>query len=144
MRKRIITMLLLGVLSASALAQEGEADRRQIIWLTPAERALVLAEMRQFLQAWQGMLDALSKEDFAALARHARSMGRAAQQGVPQTLREKLPEPFMKLGGETHAAFDSIAQDAEAMEDVSLTLQQMAEQGARCVACHSAWRLEAR
>ena len=117
-------------------------DDREAVVLAPAERVLILTEMRGFLQALQQMTDALSREDFTAAAQAARKVGRAAQQGVPSGLKQKLPKPFMQLGGATHAAFDQWALDAESMEDVSLSLRQMGRLMNNCVACHARYRLE--
>ncbi|WP_294946052.1 hypothetical protein [Sulfurivirga sp.] len=126
------------VLSGMARAE----DARTPIVLGNDERAMVLKEMREFLDALRKMNAALAEENFAAAAQAARKVGRAAQQQVPPGLKKKLPRDFMQLGGATHAAFDRWAMDAETMEDVSLSLKQMGRLMNNCVACHARYRIE--
>jgi len=59
------------------------SDGRTAILLDPGERDLVLAEMRAFLQATQGVLVAATKSDPAGAAAAARGVGAAAQGGGP-------------------------------------------------------------
>ena len=138
MKQRIVALVLAGTVF-SGLAQA--EDTRTPIVLTADERAMVLKEMREFLDALRKMNEALAEEDFTAAAQAARKVGRAAQQQVPEGLKKKLPEAFMRLGGATHAAFDQWAMDAETMEDVSLSLKQMGQLMNNCVACHAQYRL---
>jgi len=129
---------LLGMVQGSAHAA---ADPRTPIHLNPQERALILKEMRAFLDTIGQINLALADEKFAEAARLARKMGKAAQQGVPEGLKKKLPKPFMQLGGQTHAAFDQWAMDAESMEDMSLSLKQLGLLMQKCTACHAQYRL---
>ncbi len=130
-----VFFMIMGVSAANA------ADNRTPIHLSAEERALTLQEMRGFLDTIGQMTFLLADEKFAEAARLARKMGKAAQQGVPEGLKKKLPKPFMQLGGQTHAAFDRWAMDAESMEDVSLSLRQLGRLMQKCTACHAQYRL---
>ena len=138
MKQRIIALVLAGTVFSGLVQAE---DTRTSIVLTADERAMVLKEMREFLDALRKMNAALADENFTAAAQAARKVGRAAQQQVPPALKKKLPKAFMQLGGATHAAFDQWAMDAETMEDVSLSLKQMGRLMNNCVACHAQYRL---
>lgn len=120
---------------------ETAADGRTAVLLDPPERAVVLGEMRQFLQGVQGMLEASERNDAQAIAKIARPLGMAAAQHVPAGLAAKLPLEFKTLGHGVHADFDRIAMDAEAMSDVHLSLKQLGETMKKCVACHASYRV---
>lgn len=120
---------------------ETAADGRTAVLLDPPERAVVLGEMRQFLQGVQGMLEASERNDAQAIAKIARPLGMAAAQHVPAGLAAKLPLEFKTLGHGVHADFDRIAMDAEAMSDVHLSLKQLGETMKKCVACHASYRI---
>jgi hypothetical protein len=75
-------------------------DGRVAIQLTPAERDLVLSEMRTFLDSVQQITQGVANNDLNAAAKAAHIVGRAAQQSVPGTLIGKLPLEFKKMGFE--------------------------------------------
>jgi len=116
-------------------------DRREAVVLEPAERALILAEMRGFLSAVQAIAAGVARDDPAAIAQAARPHGMAAAGAVPATVVAKLPIGFKQIGHGVHHAFDRIAIDAETMGDSRLTLSQLAETLGRCVACHNIYQL---
>jgi hypothetical protein len=123
-------------------AQAAE-DTRSPLLLSADERGHVLAEMRGFLIAVHAVLQAVQKDDTAAIAQAARKAGRAAAHAVPAGLRDKLPMQFKKLGSDTHQRFDQLAMDAESLGDVSHSLQQLTELMGNCLACHDLYRIEA-
>lgn len=118
------------------------ADGRTAIVLESGERALILAEMRAFVESIQQITAGLSREDMQAVAEAARLSGRAAQQQVPVPLMGKLPLTFKQLGLDTHQQFDQLALDAEQLGDPAHSLQQLGRLMQNCVACHAAYRLE--
>ena len=118
-------------------------DNRVAIQLTPGEKDLVLAEMRAFLASVQQITHGVATRDTQLIAASARTVGRAAQQGVPGSLMGKLPLEFKQLGLNTHEKFDLLALDAEQLEDETHSLAQLGELMQNCVACHATYRLEA-
>ncbi len=119
------------------------SDGRTAILLNGGERDLVLSEMRAFLETAQQITDAIAKDDMATVAKSARAVGHAAQQGVPGSLMGKLPMPFKRMGLDTHSKFDELAADAEQLGDGNHALGQLSTLMQNCVACHSAYRIEA-
>ncbi len=117
-------------------------DGRTTILLDDNERNLVLAEMRAFLTSVQKINQGLAQGDMALVAEYARKAGKAAQGEVPGTLVGKLPLPFKKLGGDTHAKFDQLAMDADDLGDRDHTLEQLSTLMQNCVACHEAYRID--
>lgn len=116
-------------------------DGREAIVLEPAERDLVLAEMRMFLASVQKITQAVAAEDMLAVTKAAREVGLAAQQDVPGSLMGKLPLAFKKSGFDTHSKFDALALDAEQLGDPNHALQQLSTLMNNCVACHSAYQI---
>ena len=144
-----IIVLLLGVIAVMAYTflVAGKTvpadDRRTAIVLEPAERSLVLTEMRGFLIAVQAITEAVTRNDAKAIAAAARPMGMAAAGGVPATLAAKLPLEFKQLGHSVHEDFDRIALDIEAMGDVKHAHTQLSETLKKCVACHALYQITA-
>jgi hypothetical protein len=118
------------------------SDGRTAILLAPAERDLVLTEMRGFLASVRDITAASAAQDPAAMAAAARRSGMAATQGMPLSLMGKLPLAFKRLGLDTHQRFDQLAMDVAQMADTSLGMTQLADLLGNCVACHAAYRFE--
>ena len=117
-------------------------DERAAIQLNKNERALVLSEMRVFLESVQGITEGLASDDMDSVVKAARQSGNSAQRAVPGSLVGKLPLGFKKLGFATHAKFDELALDAEQLGDGGHSLTQLSSLLENCVACHSAYKFE--
>ena len=141
----ILAVLLLGTVYKFMIegSTRASTDNRLAIQLTAGEKDLVLAEMRAFLASVQQITQGVSSKDMQLIASSARTVGLAAQQGVPGSLMGKLPLSFKKLGRDTHAQFDLLALDAEQLEDEEHSLSQLGALMQNCVACHATYRLEA-
>ncbi len=141
----LLLVLGLGVLGYKLIVvgdTRPAADGRTAILLSPGERDLVLTEMRAFLQAVQGIVQAVGAGDPAAAAQAARAVGAAAAAEVPVSLMAKLPLGFKQLGMATHGAFDQLALDAESLGDLGHTQGQLAALLGNCVACHATFRID--
>lgn len=142
----VLVLLLLVTVMAYKFILSGEvvqtADGREAIVLEPAERRLVLGEMRAFLESVQAIAEGVSNDDMASVVKAAKAMGTAAQQGVPGALVRKLPLNFKQLGFETHGKFEQLALDAEQLGDKGHALNQLAELLQNCTACHAMYRFE--
>lgn len=117
------------------------SDTRQALVLKPAERDLVLAEMRMFLSSVQKITSAVGTENMQEIIKAARDVGAKAQPPTPESLAKKLPLNFKKLGRDTHKKFDLLALDAEDLGDPQHSLQQLSELMNNCVACHSTYKI---
>lgn len=132
-----LTLLILFSTINTAIAQK---DARQAITLTEEERSLVLIEMRNFLSSVQEITMALSKGDMQQVSKSAKKMGMSEQEGMPESVRKKLPMEFKMLGMKTHKAFDQLAMDAKEMEDKQQALEQLGTLMANCVSCHASFK----
>ena len=138
MRKtRMIVACLL--ISTSAIA--ADMDNRQTLTLTEGQRSHVLEEMRALLSGTRDILAALSTDDMAAVSRYARPLGLGMAHKAEDHLKSVLPREFMQLGMSVHQDFDQIAADAESRKDSKLTLRQLSDVMAKCVACHDAYQI---
>lgn len=115
-------------------------DGRLAVHLSKDERNALLLEMRTWLQNSQGILAAVSTNDFAAAAKIAKTSGMAAETDVPGTLFRKIPLEMKKLGFDTRQKFDEIAIDAERLKDSQHTIKQLSTAMNNCIACHATYR----
>ena len=134
----IIACLLI---STSAIA--ADKDSRQILALSEAQRCHVLEEMRALLSGTRNILAALSTDDMASVSKSARPLGLGMAHKAEDHLKGVLPKEFMQLGMSLHQDFDQIAVDAESKKDPKLTLRQLSDAMAKCVACHDAYQIRA-
>lgn len=118
------------------------ADNRAVLALTAAERALLLEEMHLFLDGVQKITGALGRQDMPAVAEAARGLGQKAAHGVPAALRAKLPQEFRQLGFSVHSDFDQMALDADNLQDVSVSLNQLSTTLQKCAACHATYQIQ--
>jgi len=122
---------------------EASADGRVGIVVSPAERALVLEEMRGLLEAVQTIIVANNAGDLNTVAIAGRIVGRANMDPTSAEFAARLPMGFRKLGMDTHQRFDKLALSTEQFESTELVSQQLGELMGNCVACHRAYRLAA-
>ena len=139
------------LVAAPVLAHDGHShdaadhanlkDERRVLALAPAERAMILLEMRQFLNGIQVMTDALSRDDLKTVAQAARPLGSQATHEVPNSLKAKLPKEFKQLAFAVHGGFDQLALDAESLGDTKHTQKQLGGILQNCVACHNMFQI---
>jgi hypothetical protein len=122
MKTRCFLFITLLVCVSATIAEE--RDTRTVVQLLPQHRALVLAEMRQFLSGLQQISEALSRDDMGTVASIARALGSPMTQHMDPDLRQAIPEGFRKLGFSVHGDFDQIALDAEDLGDPMYGLLQ--------------------
>ncbi|MXS85688.1 hypothetical protein ABO04_07155 [Nitrosomonas sp. HPC101] len=139
--KKSVAIIAYSLLATAAFA--GDQDDRQTLNLSEAQRGHVLKEMRALLSGTQNILAALSKDDMAAVARHARPLGTnmAHKAEDHDHLKDVLPKEFMRLGMSLHQDFDQIASDAESKKDPKLTLRQLSDSMSKCTACHESYQI---
>ena len=117
-------------------------DGREVIWLQPHQRDLVLTEMRAFVESVRDITEALGTNDVEKFQTSALNVGLAAQQGVPLDMMKALPLPFKKLGMSTHKKFDELAAHAEQGASNEELLMELSQLMNNCVACHAAYQLQ--
>lgn len=118
------------------------ADRRQAVVVPEAARQTVLSEMRQMLEALNGVLAASVPFDRAAVREAALSGGTRIAVDMDPAMAERLPDAFVQLGTSTHRDFDALAEAVGAGASRDTVLSRLAALTARCVSCHATYRLE--
>lgn len=123
------------------------SDGRTEVLLAPAEREQILAEMRQLLQAIDGILDGMAEPDRTEGAQRIAAAARAAGMGmaadVNPILMAKLPLPFKQMGMSVHRDFDGIAARAAQGAPGDAIVRDLAGITKRCTTCHGLYRLTA-
>ena len=115
-------------------------DGRQTVLVSKDERNLLLHEMRGLLEASQGILAAVSKNDFDAVSKLARASGMSVAAAGPESVLRKLPAEMKVLGFDTHRKFDDIAADAEKFRDERRVIEKLSVLMSNCIACHATYR----
>lgn len=118
-------------------------DERMAVVLAPAERDLVLGEMRSLLTGVHGILRGLNANDMKLVAESARSVGMKAAVDVNPALMAKLPLEFKQLGMSVHHSMDDLATAAEAGKPANEIMGMLTDTMSRCIGCHAAWQLQA-
>lgn len=138
-----VLLIVIGALVYKFLVAGSTAkgdDGRTMIVLEPAERALVLREMRGFVAGLQQITVGLAGDDMKAVAAASRDLGAGKAHDVPAGLMGKLPLEFKKLAFATHGGFDTLATDADAGIPSRRALEHMSGILSNCVACHSLYQ----
>ena len=116
-------------------------DQRRPLVLEESEREVILEEMRGFLLAVQGIVQAVQEEDMELAADHAHAVGTVAAAAAPASLAAKLPMEFKMLGRATHQAFDTLAMDARSLGDGTHALEQLGRLMNNCISCHANFQI---
>ena len=117
-------------------------DGREASVLTQSEKDLILTEKRGMLSAVRDTIAAANSGDMDADKEATHRVGMDETQQVPPQLILKLPLDFKQLGFAAHAGFDEVSQAAETGS--AAVLGKLAENMARCVSCHDAYKLTVR
>ena len=153
MKYRMIAWVSLGlwVVTAAVVAvlfvrgsTAPSTDGRRAILLSPAERDLVLGEMRAMLGSVQGIMQGVNANDLRQAAAAARASGMQAAVDINPALMAKLPLEFKQLGMSVHHGFDDLAAAVEkGVADRDDVLRRVGTQLSACVGCHAAYRIAA-
>lgn len=138
----LLVSIWIGIFPISAISSD--PDTRHIIPLNMMQRHHLLSEMRALLEGMQAILQSLAKQDMAAIARHARSLGTAMPHTGERHLHEILPERFVTMGMQVHREFDQIAAEAETSQHLETILQQLSSITRICSECHAAYQIRLR
>ncbi len=136
----LMTVAVLGFFFVRGWTSE-TTDQRIAIHLAPAERDLVLGEMRQMLHSVHNLVTGLSAGDPKIMEQAARASGMAMAADVNPILVAKLPLAFKQQGMSVHRDFDALADTIARGADQATVLRDFTGITARCVGCHTAYRL---
>jgi hypothetical protein len=118
-------------------------DQRTAIILAPAERELILGEMRLLLKAVHGVVTGLSttEVDRTGIENAARAAGVAMAADVNPAVMAKLPLPFKQMGMSIHRDMDALADAVVQKETPQQILGRLSSMTARCTTCHDMFQL---
>jgi len=136
----LVSAVVFGVFFVRGWTSES-ADHRIAIYLAPAERDLVLGEMRQMLLSVHSLVTGLSAGDRKIMEQAARASGMGMAADVDPVIMAKLPLTFKQQGMSVHRDFDALADSIANGADQSTLLRNFTGITARCVGCHTAYRL---
>lgn len=137
----VLTMGLMVALFVQGHTRPGTDGRTEII-LAPAERDLVLAEMRHLLKAVHGVVTALSgpEQNFKAAEGAARAVGMHMAADFNPAIMVKLPLAFKQMGMSIHKDMDHLADGIAQGESSVQILNRLSSMTARCTTCHDMYR----
>ncbi len=139
----VVTIVAGGWFFVRGWTVPGTDGRMQIV-LAPAERDLILGEMRMLLKAVHGVVTGLGGQDQAAdrtqIEQAARSAGMGMAADVNSALMAKLPLPFKQIGMSIHKDMDALADAVVQKETPQQILQRLSSMTARCTTCHDMYR----
>ena len=142
----IVTIGVVGWYFVQGWTTESTDGRTQIV-LAPAERDLILGEMRMLLKAVHGVVTGLAGQDQEAnraqMEQAARSAGMDMAADVSPALMAKLPLPFKQMGMSIHQDMDTLADAIVQKETPQQILQRLSSMTARCTTCHDLYRFSA-
>jgi hypothetical protein len=117
-------------------------DKRQTIPVSAVDRHHLLYEMRTMLHGLLNIQRALARHDMAGVALQATEMGGLVDK-LPNTLRARMPEPFMMLGEGLKRSFAGLASAAAAKDEAAIQVA-LAEALSYCSGCHDTYRFHER
>ena len=142
----IVTIGVAGWFFVQGWTTPGTDGRTEII-IAPAERALILGEMRMLLKAVHSVVTGLAGQDQEAsrsqIEQAARTAGMGMAEDVNPALMAKLPLPFKQMGMSIHHDMDALADAIVNKETAPQILQRLSSMTARCTACHDMYRFSA-
>lgn len=138
----VVIIAAMGYKFIVAGSVEKADDGRLAVILEPAERALMLREMREFVVGLQAVADGLARDDMKVVAEASRAMGTTRTHDVPVAMMGKLPLEFKTLALSLHREFDTIAMDADGIATPKHTVGQLADALQKCVACHNSYQIK--
>jgi cytochrome c556 len=144
---RYAVPILLGLamaLPSSTSAQAPAKDERKAVALTEPTFVFVLTEMRNLMDALQGVMEAAGSGDWAKAAAAADKSGMKAAKATPKEVTAELPEDIRKMSRQMRLAFDAVAETAAGKRDAAAVSAKLAETMLLCNTCHQGYRFTQR
>ena len=140
---RYAVLILLGLalaLPISTSAQAPAKDERKAIALTEPTFLFVLGEMRNLMDALQGVMEAAGKGDWDKAAAAADKSGMKASKATPKEVTAELPDEIRQMSRQMRLAFDAVAETATSKRDAAAVSTKVAETMQLCNTCHQGYR----
>lgn len=140
----VVMVIVLGSLGKAPAVElhQPSPDARQRLVLAPAQRDMILVEMRLMLTSVSGIVQGLATGDLSVAEKAARASGMGGAADVNPHIKPLLPKQFLELGIQTHMGFDTIADQIKAGGSHAEILRGLAKLTGNCVACHATYRLD--
>lgn len=140
----MVGVIVLGFFSSSLAVEphESSADTRHRLVLAPAQRDMMLTEMRLMLGSVSGILQGLTNGNLPSAEKAARTSGMAGSADVNPHIKMLLPQQFMEWAMHTHRGFDILADQIKAGNSQADIIRELAKLTGNCVACHAVYRLD--
>ncbi len=122
-------------------------DSRISLGLNAEEKTEFLSEMRQMLTSIQQIMLGIGTGDKAMIIEAARYSGNRMARATPQSVKNKTPVSFEKIGGPIHMMFEElIINTQEADESDADDMKDLAEFTGvlmgNCLACHAMFKVD--
>ena len=140
---RYAVLILLGLalgLPGSTSAQAPAKDERRAVALTEPTLVYVLTEMRNLMDALQGVMEAAGKGDWDKAAAAADKSGMKAAKATPKEVTAELPDEIRQMSRQMRLAFDAVAETASSKRDAAAVSAKVAEIMTFCNTCHQGYR----
>ena len=134
----LVLALMLG-LPGSTSAQAPGKDGRQAVALSEPTLVYVLTEMRNLMEAIQGVMEATGKSDWAKASAAADKSGMKAAGATPKEVTAELPQEIRQMSRQMRLAFDAVAETATKGEATAINTK-LSEVMNFCNACHQTYR----
>lgn len=139
-----LAVAAIAVVCAAAMpvmpASAAGTDERTEIVLDAAERDVMLAGMRTYLESVQGIVAALAENHPDRVAGIAAKSGAKLLETVTPATATKLPIGFMSMSFDTHDKFDKLAAKAARTASRSEVLSDLRDILGNCTSCHMSFR----
>ena len=152
MKMNKYTLLLVSLLMTSPYVNAEQVqvkshDGRYSLGLNAEEKVEFLSEMRQMLTSIQQIMMGIGTGNKEMIINAARYSGNRMARATPQSVKDKTPSSFERIGGPTHMMFEELIVNAEAADETDIEdMKDLAELTGvlmqNCLACHAAFKVE--
>jgi len=140
MKKYIHSILFLSfALLATASLADDALDTRTSLNLNEVEKNAFFSEMRQMLSSIQGVIMGIGTENRELIIQSARASGNRMARSTPESIRQKLPQSFKKLGAPTHLLFEELVIRADS-DDMATLAEFTGQLMRQCLSCHTQFK----
>ena len=135
----VLFFLLFSLFSLASANDSDKLDSRASLDLNPSEKAAFLSEMREMLSSIQKIMMGIGTENRELIIDAARYSGNRMARNTPESIKQKTPLAFKKIGSSTHMMFEELVIRAD-VDDMSTLATFTGELMQKCVACHTLFK----
>jgi len=117
-------------------------DKRITVKYAPDLKALVLSEMRDYLEVINDINQGIAENNPEKIVKAANRQGKASIDDTPARLIKLSPIPCKQMGFKGHDLFQAIADSASVNYKPEVIQRQMAELTNNCIVCHRTYKIE--